>query len=99
MFLVITYDVQADRTETYRKLLTKFLTHEQNSVFAGDLTESEYMKLRRSLSRLAIPGDRILQFSAKNRHNVKASSFSKNHGNGALEERDLLHHSMGSLIL
>ena len=46
MFVVITYDVQSNRTEVFRKILTRFLTHEQNSVFLGDLTESSWKKLR-----------------------------------------------------
>ena len=28
MFIVITYDVRAHRTEIYKRLLLKFLTHE-----------------------------------------------------------------------
>lgn len=99
MFLVITYDVPSARTEIYKKLLVKFLIHEQNSVFAGDLTESQYRKLRAALLKVAEPGDRLLQFQTANRHNLRAASLEKNPGNGALEEKDLLRHSMGSLIL
>lgn len=99
MFLMITYDVQADRTEIFKRLLVRFLTHEQNSVFAGDLTESEYRKLRAGLSRIAIPGDRILQFKTRNRHNVEAVILSKNAGNGALEEQSMPHHSMNATII
>ena len=99
MFIVITYDVRAHRTEIYKRLLLKFLTHEQNSVFAGDLTEAQYRKLRASISRIAIPDDRVLQFCAMNRHNIQASILEKNSGNGALTERSLLHHEMNALIL
>ncbi len=44
MFVVITYDVSSRRTEIFRKILTRFLTHEQNSVFLGDLTESSWKR-------------------------------------------------------
>lgn len=99
MFVLIAYDVQADRTEVYKKFLLRFLTHEQNSVFAGDLTESAYRKLRAGLSRIAVPEDRILQFKARNRHNIQAATLAKNAGNGVLEEQTLLHHSLNSAIL
>lgn len=99
MFVVITYDVQQDRTEVFRKILTRFLTHEQNSVFLGDLTESSWKKLRAALSAAMIPGDRILKLEARNKHNVSVSSLVKNPGNGALEDVSALHHEKNSLIL
>ena len=99
MFVVITYDVQSERTEVFRKILTKFLTHEQNSVFLGDLTESSWKKLRQALSNAMVPGDRILKLEARNKHNVSVSNLRKNPGNWALEEIAALHHEKGSLIL
>lgn len=99
MFVVITYDVQSDRTEVFRKILTRFLTHEQNSVFMGDLTESSWKKLRSSLSGAMIPGDRILKLEANNKHNVNISTLRKNAGNGALEDIPALHHAKSSMIL
>jgi CRISPR-associated protein Cas2 len=99
MFVVITYDVQSDRTEVFRKILTRFLTHEQNSVFMGDLTESAWKKLRSSLSGAMIPGDRILKLEAKNKHNVNVSTLKKNARNGALEDVPALHHAKNSMIL
>jgi CRISPR-associated protein Cas2 len=99
MFVVITYDVQADRTEVFRKILTKFLAHEQNSVFLGDLTESSWKKLRQALSNAMLPGDRILKLEARNKHNVTVSNLRKNSGNGAMEEVAALHHEKSSFIL
>ena len=99
MFVVITYDVQADRTEVFRKILTKFLTHEQNSVFLGDLTESSWKKLRQALSNAMLPGDRILKLEARNKHNVSVSNLRKSAGNGAMEEVAAMHHEKASLIL
>jgi len=39
MFVLVTYDVPAERTHIYRKLLRKRLEHLQQSVFYGDITE------------------------------------------------------------
>lgn len=99
MFVVITYDVQSDRTEIFRKILTRFLIHEQNSVFMGDLTESSWKKLRSSLSAAMIPGDRLLKVEAKNKHNVSVAALRKNAGNGVLEDLSLIHHARSSMIL
>jgi CRISPR-associated protein Cas2 len=70
MFVMVTYDVAAKRTEKFRKLLSKYLGHEQFSIFYGDLAPSVLEKLRRELNKLVIDGDRVLEFIAENRHNI-----------------------------
>lgn len=70
MYMLVTYDVEAKRTEKFRKLLIKYLVHEQYSVFSGDITEAKAIELRRTLSRLMIPGDRVTEITAPNRNNV-----------------------------
>jgi CRISPR-associated protein Cas2 len=37
MFVLVAYDVDARRTAKYRRLLVKYLGHEQFSVFFGDI--------------------------------------------------------------
>ncbi len=99
MFVVLTYDVAADRTEIFRKLLVRYLTHEQNSVFAGKLTESSWKKLKADISKRAVPQDRVLVFRSENRNNMDAMILSKSPANGALMESSILHHEMGALII
>ena len=99
MFVVVTYDVAASRTAIFRKLLIRYLTHEQNSVFAGKLTDSSWRKLKADISKRAVPDDRIMVFRTQNRHNMDALILSKASGNGALTEKSILHHEMGALIL
>ncbi len=70
MFVLVSYDVPADRTAKFRKLLKSHLGHEQFSVFFGDLPESSLIKLRDALRKLLKPGDRVLEITAANRHNV-----------------------------
>lgn len=70
MYMLMTYDVEAKRTEKFRKLLAKYLTHEQYSVFSGDISEAKAIELRRALSQLMIPGDRVTEVTAANRNNV-----------------------------
>lgn len=78
MYMLMTYDVEAKRTEKFRKLLCRYLTHDQYSVFSGDVTEAKAIELRCKLSRLMIPGDRVTEVTAANRHNVVVTHLTKN---------------------
>lgn len=99
MWVLVAYDVAADRTEAFRKLLTRYLVHEQNSVFAGALTEATHRQLVSELGKIAQPTDRILQFTAQNRHNVEAAQLVKSEGNGALQTTPMAAHTSNSAIL
>lgn len=52
MYVLMTYDVEAKRTEKFKKLMRRYLEHVQFSVFSGDLSEAKLMELRRAVSRL-----------------------------------------------
>ena len=77
MYMLMTYDVEAKRTDKFKKLLRRYLNHTQYSVFSGDLTEAQAIKLRSELSRLMIPGDRVMEITAQNRHNVDVVHLTK----------------------
>lgn len=77
MFVMITYDVPAKRTARFRKLLRRYLGHEQFSVFFGDLSGSKLEQMRRELNKLVADNDRVLEFVAENRHNVDIGVWSK----------------------
>jgi len=49
MFVILTYDVDEKRVNRVRKLLKKYLTWTQNSVFEGEITEG---KLHKCLSEM-----------------------------------------------
>ncbi len=89
MFMLMTYDVQARRTEKFKKLLRRYLNHEQYSVFSGDITEAEAVRLRRELSQLMIPEDRVTEVTAANRHNVHVTHLVKNpSGKGEIKREE-----------
>jgi len=77
MYMVMTYDVEAKRTNRFRKLLKRYLNHTQYSVFTGDITEAKAIQLRSELSNLMIPEDRVTEITTKNRHNVAVFSLVK----------------------
>ena len=77
MFVMFTYDVPAERTVKFRKLLRRYLGHEQFSVFFGEQTAARCDKLRLELRKLVSDRDRVLEFVAENRHNVDIAVWSK----------------------
>lgn len=99
MFVLVAYDVEARRTSKLRKALSRFLGHEQNSVFFGDISESGLKQLRAAISQVSEPGDRILEISAANRNNVRVCTLEKHPGNGALQEREDTRHVSNAAVL
>ena len=77
MFVLITYDVTEKRTEVFRAFLSRFLHHEQNSVFSGTVGQAALKEIRAGLSERARPEDRFIVLTAANRHNVCYERLSK----------------------
>lgn len=100
MFMLVTYDVEATRTSIFRKLLRRYLNHEQYSVFTGDITEANAMQLRRELSQVMIPEDRLTEITAANRHNVQVVHLVKDEsGKGEVKREEDTRHSSDFDIL
>lgn len=95
MFAMVAYDVPARRTEVFRKLLSRYLMHEQNSVFMGRLTEGTYRMMMADLSRVAREGERLLSVVAENQNNVRVSRLGKNRENGHLDDVPATAHERG----
>jgi len=92
MFVVAFYDVPANRTERYRKLLARYLHWMQNSVFSGDLSETLYKRMRYELNQVLQESDRLAFVTTANRHNIGVEIVE--HG----QSRDEDHHQ-GSGVL
>lgn len=93
MYMLMTYDVEAKRTEKFKKLLRRYLIHDQYSVFSGDITEAKAIELRRALSQLMIPGDRVTEVTSANRHNVQVVHIVKNpSGKGEVQRQESNEH-------
>lgn len=65
MFVLVTYDVPANRTRIYRKLLRKRLEHIQQSVFHGNITEGQLLDIRHDIEDALEPDDSIYIFTAE----------------------------------
>ncbi|PQV42765.1 CRISPR-associated endonuclease Cas2 [Methanohalophilus euhalobius] len=52
MYVIAVYDVGIDRLNKVRIFLKQYLNWVQNSVFEGELTKAEYMKVRSEVKEL-----------------------------------------------
>lgn len=98
MYMLMTYDVNAKRTEKFKKLLRRYLHHDQNSVFSGDITEAEVITLRSELSQLMIVGDKLTEITAANRKNVEVMHLSSS-GKGAMKREPIEDHRRDFSVL
>ena len=88
MFVMVCYDVPANRTEIYKKLLKEYLMHEQASVFMGDLPEADVVKLVARISKKIGPEDRVMKLVCRNRHNVEVQRLTKEAQGGQMRQED-----------
>ena len=51
MYAIVVYDVGVKRVNRIKKILRKYMTWIQNSVFEGELTESELMRLKNEIKK------------------------------------------------
>jgi CRISPR-associated protein Cas2 len=65
MFVLVVYDVPADRTHIYRKLLRRRLEHVQYSVFYGDVTPGLLVDIKNDIENALEPDDSIIVFEAE----------------------------------
>lgn len=61
-YVIIVYDVQADRTPKFLKYLRRYLTHVQNSVFEGELTEGTLEEVKTTLESMLEPGESVMVY-------------------------------------
>ena len=52
LYVIIVYDMGVDRLNKVRIFLKQYLNWVQNSVFEGELTKAEYLKVRSRLNEL-----------------------------------------------
>lgn len=75
MIVIVVYDVPADRTRIYRKLLRRRLEHLQQSVFYGDLTEGQITQMKNDIQEKLSSDDSIIVFEAGSSAIVDYTTF------------------------
>lgn len=62
MYVVLVYDMEAERTQKMLKIGRRYLTHVQNSVLEGEITEGDLTKLRADIEALLKPGESVILY-------------------------------------
>ena len=52
MWIILTYDIAVKRNSKALKICRKYLTHVQKSVFEGEITEKNLIRLKNELQRV-----------------------------------------------
>lgn len=78
MFLLVAYDVPAERTRIFHKILSKYLTRMQFSLFCGDLRQSDYFRLLKELHKSCEDQDKLMILRTQNRRNVEIDLYIEN---------------------
>lgn len=75
VYIVVVYDMEADRTQKMLKFLRRYLTHVQNSVLEGDVTEGDLEKIRSGVDDLLNPGESTIIYRVSSEKMVERSVF------------------------
>jgi CRISPR-associated protein Cas2 len=75
VYVVVVYDVEADRTRKFLKLLRRYLIHVQNSVFEGDITEGTLKELEGQLESMLKDGESIIVYEMGSERYVDRSVY------------------------
>lgn len=62
VYVVVVYDMQADRTRLALKFLRRYLTHVQNSVFEGEITEGDLETVTNRLDDMLEPDESAIVY-------------------------------------
>jgi CRISPR-associated protein Cas2 len=66
MQVIVVYDVPAERTHIYRKLLRRRLEHLQYSVFFGELTQGQVEAMKNEIQSKLEADDSVVVFETTN---------------------------------
>lgn len=82
MYVICVYDIETKRVAKMLKLCRKYLHWVQNSVFEGELTESQLLRLKQEAAQLLnIKRDSFIIFSSRNKKWLNKEIIGKNKGN------------------
>lgn len=80
MYVLIVYDVEVARVAKAHKFLKRHLHWVQNSVFEGELTESQIETVKAGLKRLLSETDSVLIYTARDARWLTRESLGRERG-------------------
>ena len=78
-YAIVFYDIKEKRVQKVFKICKKYLTHIQNSVFEGELSEVQILKLNKELSEwIRKDLDSVILFKSRSNRWMKKEMWGKN---------------------
>jgi CRISPR-associated protein Cas2 len=75
VYVVVVYDMEADRTHKMLTFLRRYLTHVQNSVLEGDVTEGDLEKIRSGVDDILEPDESTIIYRVSSEKMVERTVF------------------------
>ncbi|MFB6125684.1 MAG: CRISPR-associated endonuclease Cas2 [Halolamina sp.] len=75
MYAIVVYDMEADRTHRMLKLCRRYLTHVQNSVLEGEISEGDLVALKSDIDALLKPGESVVVYELSSESLVNRSVY------------------------
>lgn len=86
VYVIAVYDVEADRTSKFLKYLRQHLTHVQNSVFEGEVTEGQLEEITGRLESMLKDGESVMVYRMTSESYVNRTVF----GDDPMEDQQFL---------
>ena len=81
MYLIIVYDTEHDNCVKLHKLLKKHLFWNQNSVFEGNVTQSQFVKIRKLLNEIRVENSHITLYHIESEKLLHREQLGEEKGN------------------
>lgn len=75
VYVIVVYDMEADRTQKMLKFLRRFLTHVQNSVLEGTITEGDLERMRAGIDEMLKPTESTIIYRISSEKMVNRTVF------------------------
>ena len=75
MYVVVVYDMEAERTQKMLKFLRRYLTHVQNSVFEGDVTKGDLQEIRGYVEDTLKEGESVIIYELSSENLVDRTVY------------------------
>ena len=62
MYVIVVYDMEAERTQQMLKLCRRYLTHVQNSVLEGEISKGDLQQLSGDIEDMLKPGESVILY-------------------------------------
>ncbi|USZ68380.1 CRISPR-associated endonuclease Cas2 [Halorussus salilacus] len=75
VYVIVVYDMQADRTHLLLKFLRRYLTHVQNSVFEGEVTEGDLETIETRIDSILEPDESTIIYEVSSEKLLQREVF------------------------